>query len=93
MNSALRDLTLWIQCGCTALVALGAAYASYIHGRQFALLATGTQQFTEGAQRVRLGRLDQPFAHAGEILRVADPARQVVDDSGHELGKLPPTIE
>ncbi|RSN26780.1 hypothetical protein DMC61_25260 [Amycolatopsis sp. WAC 04169] len=35
MNSV--RLSLWIQCGCTALVALGAAYASYIHGRQFAL--------------------------------------------------------
>ncbi|RSN40823.1 hypothetical protein DMC64_34250 [Amycolatopsis sp. WAC 04197] len=29
--------SLRIQCACTALVALGAAYASYIHGRQFAL--------------------------------------------------------
>ncbi|MFJ4099828.1 DUF2637 domain-containing protein [Amycolatopsis japonica] len=37
MNLARRDLSLWIQCSCTALVALGAAYASYIHGRQFAL--------------------------------------------------------
>ncbi|MFD5248441.1 DUF2637 domain-containing protein [Amycolatopsis sp. NPDC058340] len=37
MNRARRDLTLWVQCGCTALVALGAAYASYVHGRQFAL--------------------------------------------------------
>ncbi|WP_409494241.1 DUF2637 domain-containing protein [Amycolatopsis sp. cmx-11-12] len=37
MNSFRRDLSLWIQCGCTALVALGAAYASYVHGRQFAL--------------------------------------------------------
>ncbi|UMP00778.1 DUF2637 domain-containing protein [Amycolatopsis sp. EV170708-02-1] len=37
MNSIRRDLSLWIQCGCTALVALGAAYASYVHGRQFAL--------------------------------------------------------
>lgn len=27
---------LWVQCACTALVALGAAYASYRHGRQFA---------------------------------------------------------
>ncbi|MGY6651471.1 DUF2637 domain-containing protein [Amycolatopsis sp. TRM77291] len=26
-----------MQCGCTALVALGAAYASYRHGRDFAL--------------------------------------------------------
>lgn len=30
-------VSLRIQCACTALVALGAAYASYIHGRQFAL--------------------------------------------------------
>jgi hypothetical protein len=28
---------LWLQCACTALVALGAAYASYRHGRAFAL--------------------------------------------------------
>ncbi|AUI60387.1 hypothetical protein B1H26_24385 [Amycolatopsis sp. BJA-103] len=26
-----------MQCGCTALVAIGAAYASYRHGREFAL--------------------------------------------------------
>lgn len=26
-----------MQCACTALVALGAAYASYLHGREFAL--------------------------------------------------------
>ncbi|GAA4545049.1 DUF2637 domain-containing protein [Amycolatopsis samaneae] len=32
-----RDRALWIQCACTALVALGAAYASYRHGREFAL--------------------------------------------------------
>jgi hypothetical protein len=31
-----RDLTLPIQCACTALVAAGAAYASYRHGREFA---------------------------------------------------------
>ena len=31
------DRTLWVQCACTALVALGAAYASYRHGREFAL--------------------------------------------------------
>ncbi|MBE1577685.1 DUF2637 domain-containing protein [Amycolatopsis roodepoortensis] len=30
-------ISLRIQCASTALVALGAAYASYIHGRQFAL--------------------------------------------------------
>ncbi|MFD8493336.1 DUF2637 domain-containing protein [Amycolatopsis sp. NPDC059657] len=28
---------MWVQCACTALVALGAAYASYRHGRVFAL--------------------------------------------------------
>ncbi|AIJ21313.1 hypothetical protein [Amycolatopsis methanolica] len=28
---------LWVQCRCTALVALGAAYASYRHGREFAI--------------------------------------------------------
>jgi hypothetical protein len=27
---------LWVQCACTALVALGAAYASYRHGQEFA---------------------------------------------------------
>ncbi|WP_196814502.1 DUF2637 domain-containing protein [Nocardia sp. BMG111209] len=32
-----RDRTLWIQCACTAVVAVGAAYASYRHGREFAL--------------------------------------------------------
>jgi len=32
-----RDLALSIQCVCTGLVALGAAYASYRHGREFAL--------------------------------------------------------
>ncbi|GAB3487541.1 DUF2637 domain-containing protein [Amycolatopsis cihanbeyliensis] len=32
-----QDRTLWIQCGCTALVAIGAAYVSYRHGRDFAL--------------------------------------------------------
>jgi len=34
---ARRDHALWVQCACTALVALGAAYASYRHGREFAL--------------------------------------------------------
>ncbi|MGH3612798.1 MAG: DUF2637 domain-containing protein [Pseudonocardia sp.] len=34
---ARRDRALWVQCVCTALVALGAAYASYRHGREFAL--------------------------------------------------------
>lgn len=31
-----RDQTLWIQCVCTALVAVGAACVSYRHGQQFA---------------------------------------------------------
>jgi hypothetical protein len=31
------QLSLVVQCLCTALVALGAAYASYRHGRTFAL--------------------------------------------------------
>ncbi len=31
------DVSLWVQCACTTLVALGAAYASYRHGRDFAL--------------------------------------------------------
>lgn len=30
-----RDRTLWIQCACTTVVAIGAA-ASYRHGREFA---------------------------------------------------------
>lgn len=32
-----RDLGLWLQSACTVLVAMGAAYASYRHGREFAL--------------------------------------------------------
>ncbi|RSM57229.1 hypothetical protein DMH03_28770 [Amycolatopsis sp. WAC 01376] len=36
-SGALRDPALAVQCSCTALVALGAAYASYRHGRDFAL--------------------------------------------------------
>jgi hypothetical protein len=36
-GEARRDRALWVQCACTALVALGAAYASYRHGREFAL--------------------------------------------------------
>ena len=32
-----EKLSLWVQCACTTLVALGAAYASYRHGRDFAL--------------------------------------------------------
>ncbi|MGH3885209.1 MAG: DUF2637 domain-containing protein [Pseudonocardiaceae bacterium] len=35
-NPARRDRALWVQCACTALVALGAAYASYRHGQEFA---------------------------------------------------------
>jgi hypothetical protein len=35
-NPARRDRSLWVQCACTALVALGAAYASYRHGQEFA---------------------------------------------------------
>lgn len=31
-----QDLALSSQCICTGLVALGAAYASYCHGREFA---------------------------------------------------------
>lgn len=31
-----RDRALWLQCASTALVALGAAYASFRHGREFA---------------------------------------------------------
>jgi hypothetical protein len=40
MTSSKADsetLSLWVQCVCTSLVALGAAYASYRHGRDFAL--------------------------------------------------------
>lgn len=36
-TTASRDRSLWVQCLCTALVAVGAAYASYRHGREFAL--------------------------------------------------------
>jgi hypothetical protein len=32
-----QDIALSIQSACTALVAFGAAYASYRHGREFAL--------------------------------------------------------
>ncbi|HEY3469697.1 MAG TPA: DUF2637 domain-containing protein [Amycolatopsis sp.] len=32
-----QDLAHSIQCICTGLVALGAAYSSYRHGRRFAL--------------------------------------------------------
>jgi hypothetical protein len=31
-----RNRALWIQCACVTLVCLGAAYASYRHGREFA---------------------------------------------------------
>jgi hypothetical protein len=31
-----HDLSLWVQSVCTTLVAVGAAYASYRHGRDFA---------------------------------------------------------
>ncbi len=31
------DLALWLQCSITALVAIGAAYASFRHGHEFAL--------------------------------------------------------
>jgi hypothetical protein len=34
---ARRDRALWVQCACTALVALGAAYASYRHRAGVAL--------------------------------------------------------
>ncbi|TVT48388.1 DUF2637 domain-containing protein [Amycolatopsis rhizosphaerae] len=36
-SPARRDRALWVQCTCTALVALGAAHASYRHGREFVL--------------------------------------------------------
>ncbi|WP_027945277.1 DUF2637 domain-containing protein [Amycolatopsis taiwanensis] len=35
--SVRQDRALWVQCACTGLVALGAAYASYRHGREFAV--------------------------------------------------------
>jgi hypothetical protein len=37
LKSKSETLSLWVQCACTTLVALGAAYASYRHGRDFAL--------------------------------------------------------
>ncbi|GAA3551093.1 DUF2637 domain-containing protein [Amycolatopsis ultiminotia] len=36
-NRVAPKLALWVQCACTGLVAVGAAYASYRHGREFAL--------------------------------------------------------
>lgn len=42
-----RDQALYLQCACTALVAVGAAYASYRHGRAFAL-RFGADQATAG---------------------------------------------
>lgn len=36
-SSSRRDPALWLQCACTLLVALGAAYVSYRHGKAFAL--------------------------------------------------------
>ncbi|MBN9742730.1 hypothetical protein DMP23_16735 [Amycolatopsis sp. A1MSW2902] len=36
-GKAAPNLALWVQCGCTGLVAVGAAYASYRHGREFAV--------------------------------------------------------
>lgn len=36
-----RDHGLWVQCACTLLVAVGAAYASYRHGQAFALRFSG----------------------------------------------------
>jgi len=35
--AARQNRSLWVQCACTALVAVGAAYASYRHGKEFAL--------------------------------------------------------
>ncbi|WP_206790247.1 DUF2637 domain-containing protein [Amycolatopsis sp. MtRt-6] len=37
LKSDSEQASLWVQCVCTTLVALGAAYASYRHGREFAL--------------------------------------------------------
>lgn len=36
-SSPAPDRSLHLQCACTLLVAVGAAYASYRHGREFAL--------------------------------------------------------
>ncbi|RDI53317.1 DUF2637 domain-containing protein [Nocardia mexicana] len=47
MSDRRNDRTLWIQCACTAVVALGAAYASYRHGREFAL-RFGADETTAG---------------------------------------------
>ncbi len=46
-TSARRDRALYLQCACTALVAFGAAYASYRHGRAFAL-RFGADEATAG---------------------------------------------
>ncbi|WP_243793890.1 DUF2637 domain-containing protein [Saccharopolyspora gloriosae] len=37
ISSPATDRSLHLQCACTLLVALGAAYVSYRHGREFAL--------------------------------------------------------
>ncbi|MFJ8963640.1 hypothetical protein ACIRG5_30050 [Lentzea sp. NPDC102401] len=37
-----QDWSLWIQCSCTGLVAVGAVYASFLHGRAFALQYDGS---------------------------------------------------
>ncbi|GAB2732103.1 hypothetical protein GCM10027174_00680 [Salinifilum aidingensis] len=36
-SSPAPDRSLHLQCACTLLVAVGAAYVSYRHGREFAL--------------------------------------------------------
>ncbi|MBF6066047.1 DUF2637 domain-containing protein [Nocardia terpenica] len=35
-QTARRNRALWLQCACVTLVCVGAAYASYRHGREFA---------------------------------------------------------
>ncbi len=35
-QAARRSRALWVQCACVALVCLGAAFASYRHGLEFA---------------------------------------------------------
>jgi hypothetical protein len=58
-----RDRALWVQCACTALVAMCAAYVSYRHGREFAVrfgadeaTATGTSGWSSApaASRARI---------------------------------------
>ena len=47
----LPDRSLHLQCACTLLVAVGAAYVSYRHGRDFAL-RFGADETTATAESI-----------------------------------------